>query len=212
MNPIALFMDVLVPTVCAVCSSPVQGGLICSRCSATRAVKVGAPHPLSECRSLGPYRGPLGDAVRAAKYGRNLILVDALGRWLGQSLDGWGPFDAVVPVPAPWTRRVIRGFDHGHRLARAVAQAFEVPFVPVLHHTGFARQVGRSASARWDLPDQAFVSERPLPGVHALLVDDVMTTGATMAAAARALKAVGVRTVSGVVIAHSSRQENNTKS
>ena len=212
MNPIHLFMDALMPTVCAVCSSPVEGGLICARCSATRAVQVGAPHPLIECRSLGPYRGPLGDAIRAAKYGRNLILVDALGRWLGQSVDGWGPFDAVVPVPAPWTRRVIRGFDHGHRLARAVARSCEVPFVPVLRHSGFARQVGRSASARRDLSDRAFVSRRPLRGVRALLVDDVMTTGATMAAASRALKAVGVETVSGVVIAHSPCKGNNTNS
>ena len=211
MNALDLLLDALVPTLCAVCSSPVEGGLICPQCTATRAVTVGAPQPVIECRSLGPYRGPLGDAVRAAKYGRNLILVDALGRWLGQSVADWGPFDAVVPVPAPWTRRVIRGFDHGRRLARAVAQEVGVPLVPVLRHSGFDRQVGRSASARRGLPDGAFVSRRSLPGMRVLLVDDVMTTGATMRAAARALSAGGVQTVSGVVIAHSSRQENETK-
>ena len=211
MNAFDLLLDAFVPTVCAVCSAPVEGGLICARCAATRAVPIEAPHPVFECRSLGPYRGPLGDAVRAAKYGRNLVLIDALGRWLGRSVTGWGPFDAVVPVPAPWTRRVIRGFDHGRRLAYAVARMLGVPVVPVLRHSGFVQQVGRSAAARRGLPDGAFVSERQLPGMRVVLVDDVMTTGATLQAAAKTLKAVGVRTVSGLVIAHGECQENRTK-
>ena len=210
MNAFRLVMDALLPTACAVCSSPVEGELICTQCTAARAVPIEAPHLLSECRSLGPYHGPLGDAVRAAKYGRNLILIDALGRWLGHGVAGWGPFDAVVPVPTSWTRRVIRGFDHGRRLARAVGRQVGAPMVPVLRHSGFARQVGRSAAQRRELADRAFVADRFLPGMRALLVDDVMTTGATMQAAAHALNAVGVQSVSGAVIAHAARQENNT--
>ena len=211
MNAFGLLMDALLPTACAVCSSPVEGGLICARCTAARAAPIDAPHPLSECRSLGPYHGPLGDAVRAAKYGRNLILTDALGRWLGHGLAGWGPFDAVVPVPTPWTRRVIRGFDHGRRLAHAVGRQVGAPMVPALRHSGFPRQVGRSAAERRGLADRAFVSDRFFPGMRALLVDDVMTTGATLQAAARALNAAGVQAVSGAVIAHAARQENNTE-
>ena len=192
MNAFGLLMDALLPTACAVCSSPVEGGLICARCTAARAAPIEAPHPLSECRSLGPYHG-------------------ALGRWLGHGVAGWGPFDAVVPVPTPWTRRVIRGFDHGRRLAHAVGRQVGAPMVPVLRHSGFARQVGRSAAERRGLADRAFVCDRFLPGMRALLVDDVMTTGATLQAAARALNAAGVQAVSGAVIAHAARQENNTE-
>jgi predicted amidophosphoribosyltransferase len=95
----------------------------------------------------------------------------------------------VVPVPAgPWRRRW-RGFDPAEEIAAALARRADLPLTPCLGRSSGRRQVGRRRSER--LTDPPLVHAlAPVPAV-ALLVDDVWTTGATLAACAAALRAAG---------------------
>jgi predicted amidophosphoribosyltransferase len=97
----------------------------------------------------------------------------------------------LVPVPAGRGRRRRRGFDHAELLARALARRTGLPLARVLRRRGApARQVGAGRRARLAPGRHRVLSRGPAPGV-ALLVDDVHTTGATLAACARALRAAG---------------------
>lgn len=198
MHPLTRALDFIAPTPCQACDrldSRGWLGLLCLDCSATLPTtvrRVTGPASVAETVSMGPYEGALGSIVRAAKYGPNLSAADALGRRLGRALHGWVDVDAVVAVPIPAWRRWRRGFCQGERLARGVAAATGLPEVSLLRRTAGPAQVGQRAAARRRLPVSTFlVREVDLPE-RVLLVDDVRTTGATLHAAARALKRRGV--------------------
>jgi ComF family protein len=111
--------------------------------------------------------------------------------------------DAVVPVPLHWLRRWQRGFNQSEVLARAVAHALGVPSNPGLlrciRRTGQQKQL--SPSARRDNVRDAFHAPR-IPYQTVLLIDDVMTTGATAHEAARALRKGGANRIVVAVLAH----------
>jgi ComF family protein len=101
-----------------------------------------------------------------------------------------GAVDAVTWVPTSSARRRRRGVDQAELLARAVGRATGLPVRPMLRRRPGPAQAGRSAAERRAGP--AFSTlPRVAAGRHILLVDDVVTTGASVAAAARALRAGG---------------------
>jgi ComF family protein len=113
------------------------------------------------------------------------------------------PIEAVVPVPLHWTRRWQRGFNQSEVLARAVAHSLGVPGKPGLlrcvRRTGQQKQL--SPTARRDNMRDAFRAPR-VPYQSVLLIDDVMTTGATAHEAARALHKGGAKRIVVAVLAH----------
>jgi ComF family protein len=121
-------------------------------------------------------------------------LAQALQRNLGPGLRGC---DVVVPVPLHWMRRLRRGFDQAECIARPLAQRLGLPFSGCLRRR-------RATRARAKL-DRRQRTDRPIPfslrrrdeieGRRVLLVDDVVTTGSTLRAAARALRKGGALTV-----------------
>jgi ComF family protein len=144
---------------------------------------------------LGPYEGVLGACVRRAKYRPDPRLAQDLGRRLARAARGRLPrVDAVVPVPIPLRRRLTRGFDQAEILARPVAMALGAPLVPALGRVDPAEQAGRSHRERLRAARQAWRVRRPVAG-PVLLVDDVVTTGATAAACADALLCEGASRV-----------------
>ena len=158
---------------------------------------------------MGPYAGTLGTLVRTAKYKRSLPVADRLGGLLGTRLqevlqgDGLVQVDAVVHVPTPWFRRIYRGFDPSCRIARRVALTLGVPHRHLLRRKDGSRQVGKAAAARKRLRADAFgVVVNSCPN-RVLLIDDVMTTGATLRAAAMCLQNHGVEHVYAALVAHS---------
>jgi predicted amidophosphoribosyltransferase len=109
------------------------------------------------------------------------------------------PPNAVVPVPpGPWRWRW-RGFDPAEELAIAVSQRSGLPLLDCLRRSGGRRQVGRRRAERLADPPRVWLSEPP-PDT-ALVVDDVWTTGATLAACARALRDGGSRRVIALTLA-----------
>ncbi|MFL6259393.1 MAG: ComF family protein [Thermoanaerobaculia bacterium] len=186
---------------CAVCLRPLAAHALPEgyRCGACRQT----PPAFDRLAALWSYRPPLDAVVRGLKFGR----LDYLGRHLALAMaDGLGPglagCDRVVPVPLHWRRRLARGYNQAERIARPLAGRLGLPCVQALARrraTPPQSLLGREerlANLR-----KAFRVPRPerVRGLHILLVDDVATTGATLDAAAAALKKAGAAAITALV-------------
>jgi len=171
---------------CAACQRP--GPSPCPACHA--ALRPPAPEPdppgLSGLVALLRYEGPARALVAQIKYRNRRQAVPWLADGLAAHLVGHR-FDVVTWAPTTPAHARRRGFDHGEILARAVARRLGVPARALLRRTGGATQTGRPAhERRADGP--SFAAVRPLVGARVLVVDDVVTTGATLRAAAATLR------------------------
>jgi ComF family protein len=187
---------------CPRCAQPTgELSLQCARCTRD-------PLPLD--RVVAPWRfgGQLASAIRRLKFGGATEVARTLAPlWapvLGAAHVELG--DAlVVPVPLHWRRRLRRGYDHAWLLAmHACARAGLSPPNPLLRRVrATPPQSKLTASERWDNVRNAFVVRDParIVGRAVILVDDVITTGATLAAAARPLRRAGARVILGAAIA-----------
>ncbi len=113
------------------------------------------------------------------------------------------PVDLVLPIPLHAERERKRGYNQSALLARAFSEGAALPYAEhALQRTRFTTpQVGLTAVERLVNVQDAFAADSCVQGRHVLLIDDVCTTGATMAAAANALLAAGARAVSGYCVA-----------
>jgi ComF family protein len=117
-----------------------------------------------------------------------------------------GDPQVVVPVPLHWRRRLMRGYNQAEAVARSLAQELGLPPKAgwLVRTRPTPQQATVSATGRWENMRGAFrVGFRtPVRGVRVLLVDDVLTTGATADAAATALRRAGAAQVTVAVLAH----------
>jgi ComF family protein len=158
---------------------------------------------------LGPYRGLLRDLILRMKHSGNEGLAEAVGEaWserLAAKVRDFGA-DTVIPVPLHWWRRWRRGFIQSEILAESWARRLRLPFRPrwLRRVRWTPMQSALTPTARRENVRSAFrVSESVgLRGRRVLLVDDVLTTGSTVHAAARALKDAGAQSVWVAVLAH----------
>jgi ComF family protein len=157
---------------------------------------------------LGPYDGILRDAVLRLKNRTGEGLAELLGElWAARDAEQFRALaaNAIVPVPLHWWRRWRRGYNQSAALARGLAAHLKIPCFP----TGLRRlrntpdQTIQSPSGRRDNVRGAFQVRRGLQiqGQTILLIDDVMTTGATAHEAARALRAAGAARVVAAALA-----------
>jgi len=152
---------------------------------------------------LGRYAPPLSQWVPAVKRRAWIRMADHLGRELGEqardAVDAGllAPPAAVVFVPLHWVRRLLRGIDHSRRIATAVAKQLGVPCVPALRARLAVRQTGGTRGHRLGQEGRfaATSAAAGLRGKAVLLVDDVRTTGGTLAEAVSALRLSGVAEV-----------------
>ena len=193
--------------LCAVCGIPIAAASEwCERCAAS------PPH-FSRARAIAAYRdgagrdaGVIGAMIRRHKYGLDQSLGRALAECLGAELplDGAG-YDLIIPVPLHSGRLRWRGFNQAAMLGRAVARRIERPIDAsnLMRIRATPPQTARTRRGRRENIRNAFAVRRParVANRSILLVDDVMTTGATADECARVLLQAGARRVDVLTLA-----------
>ncbi|NUP07025.1 MAG: ComF family protein [Polyangiaceae bacterium] len=191
--------DLVGPQGCAACDAALERrSVFCSRC-ASMVERATTPAPK---RAPFVFGGPLRDALHRLKYGSRPDLARPLGELLRAhvaSEPGFERIDLVVAVPLHPKRLVDRGFNQAALLARSAARELGARFDTglLVRTTATLAQARLSAEERRTNVDGAFTARRAdrIRGRRVLLVDDVVTTGATMEACRRALLDAGAAEV-----------------
>lgn len=191
----------IVPPLCAACGRTCRPeATICTRCSRRLAeadpLEGSGPPGLDRSWSSAPHEGVARDLVTALKFRRLLPVADLIAdriQWLAPAtlLSG-----TIVPVPTSTMRAALRGFDPAAEIAAALAERTELPLEACLARRGGGRQVGKRRAERIGHPPLIHVRGKVPRSV--LLVDDVLTTGATLASCARALRSSGAIRVTAI--------------
>jgi predicted amidophosphoribosyltransferase len=190
-------LDLLLPATCPVCRQP--GPAPCPPCAVAlpRAPALPSPPGVDACHSLLAYDGDARAVVTGLKYRGSRSALDWVADGLA-ALVAAPPPAAVCWVPVLPAHRVERGVDAGEMVARALARRLRRPAVALLRRRPGAPQAGRSAADRNAGPRLVV---GPMVPASVLVVDDVITTGASLAAAARVLRRAGALRVVGAAVA-----------
>lgn len=191
-------VDAVLPPACAACDGPTSG-VFCATCAESVAPAPPAGPTLGGgVLACAMYGGAVADAVRHAKFRPDGGVARALGTlWVERLQAGQAValpvVDGVAFVPAPFRRRLARGFDLPSLLAGALARHADVPVVDALActRTDAPLSFGADKAARAAIVSGRYRARRRLDGRTLLLVDDVHTTGATLGEAGRVLAAAG---------------------
>jgi ComF family protein len=155
----------------------------------------------------GFYSGVLKDLIYLFKYGRIESLGKPLGHILSAALPRDQAYDVVVPVPLHWRKLWQRGFNQAGVLARRIARRRGMRFANVLKRRRWTgTQAELSNPERRKNVANAFAVRGRVDGLRILLVDDVMTTGATAGACAAELKRAGAKSVTLLTLARVDRR------
>jgi len=189
---------------CLTCARPLAASSTPVRCGSCLA----DPPVFAALTALWRYEPPMRAVVEAFKFGRLDFLGAHFARALGCELarrgadSGWVAPDLVVPVPLPWPRRLVRGFNQTELVAGPLARELDRPAPRALGRRLFTprqtgqRRVGRSRAGHFRVRDPEAVA-----GKSILLIDDVLTTGATVRGASAALRRAGAGRIEVAVVA-----------
>jgi len=198
---------------CVACltSMPRTGRPICQRCGMMVSGAFDATDTCVGCRrralafeaarSPWVYTGPLRDALHLFKYRDHW----RIGDWLADEMSVYAAetlplerIDLVLPVPLHWLKRVLRGYNPAAELAQRIARELDLPYAPqsLRRRRWTATQTTLHGRRRFRNVQDAFAANpRHVNGKRILLIDDVLTSGATAHACAGALRDAGARDV-----------------
>lgn len=199
-----VFLEAPVCDGCGAAFEADGGAFAADRCAACTA----QPYAFARARAACVYDEASRGLILKFKHGDQQQFAGLFARWLGRSAaELTADCDAVVPVPLHPLRLLTRRFNQAAEIARPLARAADLDYLPdaLTRARATASQGGKSLRGRRLNVKSAFsVSEtgrRQIKGRRILLVDDVLTTGATAEACARALLEAGARAVDLAVIA-----------
>ncbi len=220
-TPLGRWTRVPVCASCLAAPAPLEAEYFCSLCRTPFL----NPHPLDQhgvcaaCRSgllgfdratsFGFYEGHLRGLIHLFKYAGMRPLAHPLAQLLERALPVDEAYDVVVPVPLHWKKKWQRGFNQAELLARDLAKRRRLPLLKALRRRKSTEaQATQSIAGRCRNVAGAFMAQPgvPLAGKRVLLIDDVMTTGATASACAAALKRGGAKSVSLLTLARVDRR------
>jgi ComF family protein len=214
-------ISVVAPHNCITCGS--EGALLCAWCRPDTCPKL--PETCYRCHALSPdsavcqkcrresplkhvwirtgYDRVAKELIQAFKFARSQAAAPLLAEFIAEVLPFLPNNTIIVHIPAATSRVRERGYDQSRLLARHLAQQTKLVHSTLLCRIGQTRQVGANRKQRLEQLKGAFrpTKEFLIKGADILLVDDVLTTGATLEEAARTLKKAGARNVSAVVFA-----------
>lgn len=221
--------DFIYPPICYGCDTEVEEGLVCEGCrlalfthelavcpkcgrpctrTAETCGQCRTPFSLSRVRALGLYVPPFDKLVQAFKYSGKTNVGELLGRALAALVrqdEALAAADAVCPIPLHPARLRERGFNQSLLLAAAISISTHIPLTESLARTRNTATQTRKMDSEARLKNLAGAfrlrSDAGVGGKRILLVDDVMTTGATLDQAAQALLSGGAASVVGAVVA-----------
>jgi ComF family protein len=210
--------------LCAACEADLRGfDRACLRCGAPGSAAYAdtgcdecraRPPPYARCFAACDYAPPVDALVHALKYRGHLAVARVLGTVLARRVAELGlhlDVDAVLAVPLHPARHAERGFNQSAEIARHVARALSLPLEPrLVMRTGDTRpQVGLPAVERQANVAGAFrTAAAGIAGRRLVIVDDVVTTGSTVAELARCLYRSGAATVDVWCVARAQAQRN----
>lgn len=185
---------------CPICALPTPGSAVCGAC-------LKRPPHFDATHAVFRYEFPVDSLIHALKYGHRLASADFLASALLEAAPGKGP-DLIIPVPLAPNRLAERGFNQAMELARPLARKWHLP----LAITEVTRAIDTlpQASLPWKERAKnirhAFSCGVDLSGKSVLVIDDVMTTGATLNELAGTLKACGAARVGNLVLARALKE------
>ncbi len=182
------------PPACPVCALPTPGGEICGHC-------LREPPAFDATHAVFAYGFPVDRMVQALKYHHRLALARFFAECLQQQPAPAA--DLLLPMPLHVHRLSERGFNQAVEIARPLADAWRLPLelAAVRRERDLPAQAGLDRKARVANLRGAFHCDRVLGGLHVVVIDDVMTTGASLNELARVLKRQGAARVENRIIA-----------
>lgn len=184
----------IVPERCYVCNRWSEGFVTCKQCH--------KKSPLYAVAAVTKYEGVAKDVLHELKFARAQAAAKDIARDLAKRYSSEGEI-LVTHIPTAALRVRQRGYDQAGLIAKELAGMLGKPYLPLLARMGDQRQLGKQRGIRKQQMEDAFrpLDNPLLKNKHVLLVDDVLTTGATCEAAARALRRAGAKRVSAAVFA-----------
>lgn len=219
------FVQRVIAPSCLLCAGPSAGTLLCAPCAAdlpqlagdhgkycdTCALPITSGNRCGACLTHAPaydhvcaaftYAFPADALVQALKYRSLLAIAPLFGHAIASRLDERP--DVIVPMPLADARLRERGFNQAQEIARHVANITGIPLQPRACRKvrDTAPQVALPWKERAKNIRNAFVCDEDFTGKHVAVVDDVMTTGATLNELARNLKKAGAARITGLIVA-----------
>jgi ComF family protein len=181
---------------CPICAVPTGTGSACGQC-------LKSPPAFDATHAVLEYRFPVNAVLQRYKYSGLLAVSELMGQLLARNLQAASLPELLIPMPLHPTRLQERGFNQATELARVVAKALDIPLSTQLcsRTRPTQPQTGLAFKERKRNMRGVFACSQSLAGKHVALLDDVMTTGASLDALARAVKDAGAARVDCWVIA-----------
>jgi ComF family protein len=183
------------PDRCYRCHKLSRDSKVCAACR--------RKSPLAHVWVRTDYGGLAKQLIHELKFERAAAAAEPVATLIAESLPYFGEKTIITHIPTASSRYRQRGYDQAELIAKRVAHIKEVRYLPLLARQGQSRQVGAKRAQRLTQLEQAFRAKSPyiIMNAEVVLIDDIVTTGATLEAAARVLKAAGAKRVSAAVFA-----------